>query len=371
VSEGASTQIVDCDVHPLMTGGVDALFPYLTESWQRRLATRETVTLSSLPPGRYPHPAGTGFLRRESVPPDGGPPGSDPDFMRADLLDANGVDCAVLLPIQATATSWWTDPDEAAALVSAYNAYFAEHWLATDPRFRLAMVIAPQDPELAAKEIRAFGPTEGVVCVWLPVLNIPIGNRFYRPIFEAAQELDLTVMLHPIGSDGNFQGTPTFAGGVARSYSERYCLLSEIAQTNLSSAIFEGLFETFPRLKVVFAEYGWTWLPSMLWRMDAVWQGLRVEVPWVRRPPSEYVLDHVRFTSEPAAEIPSKRYAEQVLEMAHAERVLLFSSDYPHWDSEEPDVVFRHLDPELRTRIFFANAIESYPRLSLTASDVR
>jgi uncharacterized protein len=357
--------VVDCDVHPLMPGAVSELYPFMPDVWRRRLEARDMVALSTLPQGRHPHPAGPAFLRRESIPPTGGVPGSDVDFLRSDLLDAHDVACALLLPLQATSVSWWTDPDEAAVLASAYNRYFAEEWLTKDERFRLAMVVAPQDPLKAAEEIRTFGAVDGVITVWLPLLNMPIGNRFYAPILEAAHEMELPVMLHPIGADGNFQGSPTFACGVARSYTERYCLLSQVAMSCLSSAIFEGIFETYPRLKLILSEYGWTWLPSMLWRMDTAWQGLRIDTPWVKRPPSEYVFDHVRLTSEPAVEIPNKTYLDHILEMMHAERTLLFSSDYPHWDSDDAELVFRHLDPKLRKRIFVENAVETYPRLGL------
>jgi uncharacterized protein len=366
VAEGPAQPqfVIDCDVHPLLRGGLSVVLPYLSDAWRRRLEMRgDTVALTTLPPGRQKHPTGEGFLRREAIPPDGGVPGSDPEFVRDDLLDAHGVARALLLPIQAASVSWWTDGDEASALVSAYNDHFAAEWLPRDERFRMSIVVAPQNPDQAAAEIRRYGADERFACVWLPMINILMGNRFYDPIYDAAQEFDLPIMLHPLGGDGNFQGMPTFAGGVPRSYSERYAILCQIAESNLSSAIFEGLFERFPRLRVVFAEYGWAWLPPLMWRMDATWKALRIETPWLQRAPSEYIDDHVRFTSEPAAEIPNHRFVQQVLEMMHAERTLMFSSDYPHWDSDDPETVFQHVDPVLADRIMRRNAIETFPRL--------
>ena len=44
------------------------------------------------------------------------------------------------------------------------------------------------------------------------------------------------------------------------------------------------------------ASPGW---PALLWRLDAYWKALRSEVPWVKRPPSEYVREHVRLASQP------------------------------------------------------------------------
>ena len=42
-----------------------------------------------------------------------------------------------------------------------------------------------------------------------------------------------------------------------------------------------------------------TWLPAHLWRLTKFWHGLRSEVPWVDRPPSEIVRDRVRLTVQP------------------------------------------------------------------------
>ena len=71
-------------------------------------------------------------------------------------------------------------------------------------------------------------------------------------------------------------------------------------------------------------------------------------------------MEHVRFTSEPAIEVPNERYLKQVLEMFNADRTLLFSSDYPHWDSDNPTLVFKNLSEDTRTRIFHSNAIETF-----------
>ena len=57
------TGIVDSDVHPLIPGGVRALLPYVTKEWQTRLGGRAVISGTTLPPGRYPHPAGAASLR--------------------------------------------------------------------------------------------------------------------------------------------------------------------------------------------------------------------------------------------------------------------------------------------------------------------
>lgn len=349
--------VIDCDVHPLIPPGLKTLFPYLSLPWRKRL---EPYADHEVGMGRARHLRGDGVLSRDATPPSGGPPGSDPRFMVDHLLDPHGIARAVLFPIQASYVNVLTDPDEAAVLATAYNDYMVEHWLSVDPRYRLAMTVAPQDPLLAAAEIRRLATTKNVVAIWLPTVNILLGNRHYNPIYEAAQDADLVITCHENIGAGMFQGNATFAGGQPNSYCEQFCVVSQLAMGHIASLIFEGTFERFPRLRVAFVEYGWTWLPSLMWRMDSTWKAGRKTVPWVKRTPSEYVLDHIRFTSEPALEPPNPTYLRHTLEMMSADRTLLFATDYPHWDADEPSRVFNEVPEDLRQRIFRDSAIDLF-----------
>jgi uncharacterized protein len=100
-----------------------------------------------------------------------------------------------------------------------------------------------------------------------------------------------------------------------------------------------------------------------MWAMDARWRALRPETPWVKRPPSEYVFDHVRWSTQPLDEPASQEHLHAMLDMIHADRTILFATDYPHWDNEFPDRVLRGLTPELKQRILLDNALETFPRL--------
>jgi hypothetical protein len=46
--------------------------------------------------------------------------------------------------------------------------------------------------------------------------------------------------------------------------------------------------------------------------------------------------------------------------MMDAGRTVMFSSDYPHWDNDNPRVLFRRLDAQLRARIMGGTAAELY-----------
>ncbi len=352
--------LIDCDVHPLLPDGGQSLMEHLPGDMRERLATRTLALGDPLPPSRFPHPGGA-ILRAESTPPGGTLPGSDPGFVRTDLLDRTDATAAILFPLQGAQTGSWANPAEAVALASAFNDYMIANWLAADDRFRLAMVVAPQDPVAGAAEVRRVGATENVAGVWLPVLNVLAGNRYYHPVYEAANELGLPIVFHPWGAEAMFQGTPAFAGGIPTTYAERFVDLPQIAQSNLVSLIFEGIPEKFPNLNFVFSEYGWTWLASLLWRMDATWKATRVETPWVKQAPSDYVRQRFRFSSQPMDEPEhQKRHIAEIAEMLHAKETLMFSSDYPHWDSDDVTRVAKVLPEEIRDDVMFKNAAAVY-----------
>lgn len=360
---------IDCDVHPWEIGGIGATFPYLSDSWRRRLAPYRNVDAPYSDLGmqlargpKFPGP------RKDAIPPSGGPTGSNVEYFKKHYLDQHPVEVAILLPLQPLRVDAFVNPDEAAMIVAGYNDCFADKWLSVDGRFRLAMVVAPQDPALAVAEIERFGPKRGVVGIMMPLLNVWLGDRRFYPIYDAAQELGLPLILHPNGQESDWVGSPVFAGGTPGFHAERYALFGQFATSNLTSLIFEGIFERFPKLKVVFTEFGWTWVPPLLWRLDATWKAARSTMPWVRKSPTEYVLDHIRFTSEPAIEAPNDLYTSQILTMMDASRTMLFSSDYPHWDADEPDFVFRFLEPAAKHRIFRLNALELFGERLMVAA---
>jgi predicted TIM-barrel fold metal-dependent hydrolase len=358
---------VDCDVHPHLRNGIHSLAPYLSTAWRRRIlggvterwATEVYASQMTLPKNDlYINPVGA--MRRDAFPADGSVPGSDPELLARQLLDGCQIDRAVLIGGNMFGLGALPDPDVAASIAGAYNDWLSAEWLARDTRFRGALVVAPQDPALAVAEIERSGGRPGVVAVLLPLVNVLMGDRRYYPIYEAAADHALPITLHPNSVDGIYQRAPTLAGGVPTYYVEWHASLSQVFQANLISLLAHGVFERFPGLKVVIAEGGIAWLPDVMWRLDKNWEALRDEVPWVKRRPSEYVFDHVRLTSQPFLEPRNPAHLKALLEMVRAERTLLFSSDYPHWDFDNPMRALKLLPPEVRERVRGINATELF-----------
>src|SRR5262249_5846516 len=80
---------------------------------------------------------------------------------------------------------------------------------------------------------------------------------------------------------------------------------SQAFQSQVMSLVLEGAFHRLPSLKVVLIGSGVTWLPSLCWRLDKNWKGIRREVPWVERPPSEIIRSSVRLRVRPSAAPPA------------------------------------------------------------------
>lgn len=350
-------KIIDSDVHPWIPGDIDGLKPYLSKSWQMRFEGKRAILPDH--PLRPPL-AGATSIRRDAMTPTGGVGGSDARYLAQDHLDRVGIEYAILSSIQAGKLVALPNAGEAVALARAFNDYFIDNWLSVDSRYRLAMCVAAHDPAEAAKEIRRIGARHDVVAVYLPLINILMGNSYYYPIYEAAQEFGLPILLHPTGTEGAFQTSVKFAGGVPSTYIERHSCFPQIAMGNISSMLFEGVFIRFPKLKVLAAEFGFGWVPHMLWRFDQNWRQFRREVPWLEEPPSRYVLDRVRFTSQPLEEPEKDEHLLQILEMVHAEKTILFSTDYPHWDTDYPQTTFQRLPVHMKQRIFYDNAAELF-----------
>jgi uncharacterized protein len=344
---GGGSRLIDTDVHQAL--------PDL----QRRLPRHWRDRWLSVGLG-----AGTGYvnprgvLRRDTVSPRGGAPAADPAFVVEDHLERYGIDYAVLtgpfvLPLG-------TDPDYLNAVASAANDLTADVWLTASPRFRGSILVNSDDPGAAVREIeRLGGRAEFVQVLMATTTRQPCGQRRYHPIYEAAAAHGLPVALHP-GAEGSGTAGPPTPVGYPTRYLEWHTLLPLTAMAQLTSLVCEGVFVRFPSLTVVLVEGGLSWLPHLMWRLDKNFKALRDTVPWLTRRPSDYIRDHVRFTTQPIEEPDDPNQLVAVLAMMTAERTVMFSSDYPHWDNDNPLYLLRRLDAGVRMRIMAETAAELY-----------
>jgi predicted TIM-barrel fold metal-dependent hydrolase len=351
-SQTRSTEraVIDCEIHNVVPS-TEALFPYLSEHW------RESVTqtlFKGVADANYPKNAPTN-ARPEARPPDA-PAGSSLELLRQQVLDP-GVEIGILTC--AYAIDSLRNPDAAIAFASAVNDWQVAEWLEKEPRLRGSIVVPSQLPEAAAREIaRAAALHRGFVQVLLPIRShLPYGNRIHHPMFEAIARHELVAGLHFGGHPGN----PPTPSGWPSFYVEEYVDMAGVFASQLTSIVTEGLFDQFPTLRVALLEAGFTWLPAHLWRFDKEWRNLRRLVPWVRRPPSAYVREHVRVTVQPLDAPPDPKQLVQVVEQLGSEEMLLYASDYPHLHRFDPEAdLLAHLPEALANKIRRENARAFY-----------
>jgi predicted TIM-barrel fold metal-dependent hydrolase len=104
--------------------------------------------------------------------------------------------------------------------------------------------------------------------------------------------------------------------------------------------------------------------------MDMEYRAARDDVPWLTRLPSEYIKEFVRFSTQPLETPEDPKDLVTLLTVMGAEQMLLFASDYPHWDFDSPDFALKGFPAEWRERILFENARSVYKldeRLGLEA----
>jgi predicted TIM-barrel fold metal-dependent hydrolase len=347
--------IVDSDVHVSVANGLAAALPYLTEDWRQRFLAKSGGMIhgdATTKTMRFANPTNAALLPEATSPTKGGPPNSDPEFAAEHLLDRWGIECAILnYDRGGSYAAALAGPLEATVLCEAFNRLIMETWLPVDDRFRYLVLANAQDPVAGAAEIRRVGDDPRVVGVFMPPSNLLFGNNYFYPIYEAAQELELPIWTHATGTEYIYQGAAASGVGTLETYSERRVAFSQVAHANVSSIVFSGVLERFPRLNFCMAEFGFTWVLPFLWRMDDTWKMARPETPWVKKAPSEYVRERIRFTTQPIDEPEQPEHLLALIDMLGPE-VLMFSSDYPHFDTDDPHRVLAGMSADVKRQIF-------------------
>ncbi len=358
--------MIDCDIHPQI-GNAEELLAYV-EPGQREWFRAQGPSLG-LPGYSWGHPVS--WYRNDLEREDARLPAATAEVVAREALDPFGVDVGVLNADDGIAVSLMPSPYRAAALARAHNEWLRERWLDVDPRFRGAIVCPAQEPQAAAAEIRRAAEDERFVQVLLVGgSERPYGEPRYLPIFEAAVECGLPVAIHS-GGEGLGLAAPPGGAGPSSFYIEWHTLGSAGSMmAHLVSLLCHGVFERLPDLRVLLVEGGVAWLPGMLWRLDTNWRALRAEVPWLERRPSEVAGEHVRFTTQPLEHTDGRdELLFEMLAAIGAPDVLCFSSDYPHWDFDEPRWTLNRLPDDWRESVLHGNAAAFYgERLGLVSA---
>jgi hypothetical protein len=345
---------IDCDVH-VSVPSVGALLPYCDDYWADQFRMRG---IDQLDFSLTAYPPNAPLSGRPDWRPERGAPGTDPELLRAHL-DRFGLRAAIAQCLHGSIALH--SEDMAAAFCRAINDWMRAEWLDAEPRLFGAITVPTQSPELAAEEIDRCSADPRFVQVLLPAMtDMPLGRRAYWPIYRAAERHGLPVGIH---AGGMFRHAPTPTGWPSFVI-EDYASQAQVFDSQLLSLVTEGVLTRFPNLTIVLLESGITWLPPFMWRTNKIWRGLRPDAPWVHRPPADIVRDRVKLTLQPFDAPEDTDKVRATLNHIDASRMLLFSTDFPHWHFDGDDALPATLPDSMLPALLSGNALASYPRLA-------
>ncbi|WP_183712927.1 amidohydrolase family protein [Bradyrhizobium sp. ERR14] len=343
---------VDCDVHPAVPH-LTSLLPYLNDYWRDQVTTRGMVDLIS-----QSYPQSSPITARPDWRPEIGKPGESLEDMQRHVFDAFKLEPAICNPLYGVQMVF--SEDLQAAFCRALNDWLAHEWLDRDKRLRGSIVIPTQSVEKAVAEIERCALDKRFVQVLMLVMgDTPLGKRALWPIYEAAERLELPVGIHA----GSAYHNPPTAVGWGSYHIEDYVGQAQAFQTQLTSLIVEGVFAKYPRLKMVMLESGVSWISPYLWRLHKFWRGVRMETPWVDRAPLDIVRSNIRFSLQPFDAPPDEATLIRLFDHMQSDELVLFSTDYPHWQFDGQDALPEGLTPDLVRKIMIENPHATYPRL--------
>ena len=343
---------IDCDIHPSVPN-IETLLPYFNDHWRDTISQRGVHDLQTIA-----YPKNAPLTARPDWRPKLGMPAADANAISTQALDTFQTSIAIcncLYGVQLLMSE-----DLAAAFASAVNDWMVAELLNKDPRLRASIVIPTQNSEMAVAEIERVASDPRFVSILMLVMDEkPLGRRSYWPIYAAAQRHNMPICVHA----GSAYKHPVTSVGWPSYYAEDYASQAPAFHNMVSSFICEGVFSEYPDLKVVLAESGFSWLPAHLWRLTKFWRGLRAEIPWVDRTPTEIARDHIRLTLQPVDAPPTSEQLERLMDHMGSDEMIIFSTDYPHWQFDGVDVIPEGISGELARKIMVDNPKNTYPRL--------
>jgi len=361
--------IVDADVHVNDTPG--ALAPYCGKPWRE--------SLEELAKGMWGYLDIPGFAPSLKLDPPiiGGHPTRSVNTaadMRAEVT-VLGIDAGVIFPDHLLLFAPLPHIEYATELSHAYNRWLIGEWLNKEPHLYGAMLACPQNPEDSARSIEEYGREEKIVAVYLPTAGVnPLwGHRKYDPIFAAAEAMNLPVALHSVTLV-----SPAFPCNIDQfenHFGRQVVSHAFGMMANFTSIMHTGVPARFPNLRFVFTEAGVGWVPYLQWRMDRYYREYRRVVPFLERPPSEYIRERMWFATQPVEEPEDPMHLVETIKHYDPDFTrTLFASDWPHHDFDHPRAIKNLPMPsDAKERILGLNAAQLFnlPVPQAVAAEVR
>jgi len=251
-------------------------------------------------------------------------------------MDTAGIDMQVL-SLTAPGVEQ-LDAAEAAALAREANDYAADAVKNHPARFAAFAAVPTPAPEQAAAELerRVRAGFKGAA-VNGHNRGRYLDDKFYWPLLECAQALDVPLYLHP---------TPPPAAVLDIYYGGFAPLMSEMlaggawgwhieTAVHVIRLISGGVFDRFPKLQIVIGHMG-EGLPFMFQRLDII----PAAVTGLQRQFKDYLRDNVHYTFSGFNFPPA--FLDLLLELGGVDRIM-FSADHPYQSMPAARAFLEHI----------------------------
>ena len=295
-------------------------------------------------------------------------PGAWDPVARIEDLESDGVEGDVIYPSVAAVLYWMPDGALLNDIFRVYNDWIAGFCQANPRKLKAIAALNVDDVDWAVRELQRcarLGLAGAMIPVY-PLLKPPTAqgkgyeSPAYEPLWAAAQDLGVPLSLHvSTQRQGAGQGFPE-AMANTRSFRVN---ADHWVRMSLGDMVLTGVFERYPRLKVVSAEMEITWAAHFIERMDFTYTQRAHKKGWVRLKgdilPSDYFKRNVSisFQEDPLG-IRLRDYI--------GVHTLMWGSDYPHIESTFPESrrilteMLRDCTPDERDAIVGKNAANLY-----------
>ena len=260
-------------------------------------------------------------------------------------MDKEGLDLAVLFPSRGLFVlgldsvdaigSDGLEPGYASAIARGYNDWLADFCAHAPDRMFGAAMVAPHDIDGAVLEARRCVEELGFKAVFLApgcVNRRPWHHPAYDPLWAEIERLDVPLAFH---GGGQTYLTPYFSLQVLDKLMLCHVFNQPLAIQFVTVCLCGGgVLERFPNLRVALLEGNCSWAPWLLDRLDEhyEWTGW-YEATDLTMKPSEYFRRNC-FLGIEAEEATASAYLDWF-----GDDNLVFSTDYPHGDSQYPHAV--------------------------------
>jgi len=281
------------------------------------------------------------------------PSGWDP-VERLKDQDLDGVIAEVLYSSLGIVIFGMKDVELQQACLRVYNDWLAEFCSHAPNRLLgIGLYSLASLPDVAEIERCAKMGLKGILILATDSIDSSYSDERFDPLWRIASETGMPISLHkPLVS--GMPMTPAMP-----TAADLQIHVIHVVEQCITRLVYGGVFERFPKLKVVSAENDVGWFPNWIHRLDHVHSKIAKPRPPLPLKPSEYVRRNVwaTFQDDPLGPATWQFFGADNY---------MWASDFPHADSTFPNSLktieenFSGVPAEVRQKIVFGNANRLY-----------